>query len=179
MDAERAQVIAEECGFEITAPLDVDNLKFREEVRNMCNAQQCPTGYDKCWSCPPALPELDEFEAEAKKYTQGIVLQTVGNMEDEFDFETIEETNKKHMERFTCLADRMREEMQGKMFPLGAGACPYCKTCTYPDKPCRYPDKKMISMEAAGLLVGEVCTDNGLKYNHGKNTIAFTSCCLF
>ncbi|MDR1217403.1 MAG: DUF2284 domain-containing protein [Oscillospiraceae bacterium] len=50
--------------------------------------------------------------------------------------------------------------------------------CVYPDAPCRFPDKLAYSMEACGLFVSRVCTDNGLKYNHGKDTICYTACFL-
>jgi hypothetical protein len=32
--------------------------------------------------------------------------------------------------------------------------------------------------EAAGLVVNAVCTKNGMKYNHGPNTICYTACFL-
>jgi predicted metal-binding protein len=64
------------------------------------------------------------------------------------------------------------------MLALGAGKCEICETCTFPDKPCRFPDRMETSMEASGLLVSKVCTDNGLEYNYGTNKMAFTSCFL-
>ena len=33
-------------------------------------------------------------------------------------------------------------------------------------------------MEAYGLMVNQVCLDNGLHYNYGPNTIAYTGCFL-
>ena len=62
---------------------------------------------------------------------------------------------------------------------LSAGTCTLCKECTYPDAPCRFPDKRLVSMEAAGLVVSEVCTQAGIDYNHGPQTIAYSGCVLF
>ena len=33
-------------------------------------------------------------------------------------------------------------------------SCGICKTCTYPDAPCRFPDRARRSMEACGIDVG-------------------------
>ena len=37
----------------------------------------------------------------------------------------------------------------------------------------------MSSMEAYGLLVGDVCLRSGLPYNHGPRTMTYTSCLLY
>ena len=61
---------------------------------------------------------------------------------------------------------------------LSAGTCTLCKPCAYPNEPYRFPDRAMVSMEAAGLVVSDVCTQAGIPYNHGKQTIAYSSCVL-
>ena len=33
-------------------------------------------------------------------------------------------------------------------------------------------------MEAYGLVVSDTCTDSGMAYNYGKNTITYTGCVL-
>ena len=63
--------------------------------------------------------------------------------------------------------------------PLAVGGCTRCKTCTYPDAPCRFPDRNFSSMEATGLLVNQVCVDNGVPYNYGRGKMAYTSCLLY
>ncbi len=175
----KACAIAKTCGFEITEPLDPASLRFRQDIRAMCTSELCPTGYGRSWSCPPAVPLVEEFSERAKHYAQGILVQTVGEMEDEFDYESIQNTSLRHAEAFIQLADRLAEETAGRVLPLGAGACSRCENCTYPHNPCRHPDNMLISMEASGLFVTQVCEDNSVNYNHGKNTITYTSCCLF
>ena len=61
---------------------------------------------------------------------------------------------------------------------MGAGTCRRCKSCTYPDAPCRFPEDSYSSMEAYGLWVSKVCELSGIPYNYGPNTIAYTSCFL-
>ncbi|MDR0489663.1 MAG: DUF2284 domain-containing protein [Oscillospiraceae bacterium] len=165
-----------ECGFTHCAPLTVSTLEFMQDVRDMCNEKQCDR-YGKSWSCPPACPSLEEMRENVLSYSGGILVQTVGDLEDSYDWEGIMDAGKRHKENF----GRMREALESGDQPIlamGAGACNLCQSCTYPDAPCRFPDKMAASMEASGLFVSKVCTDNGLNYNYGPNKIAFTSCYL-
>ena len=167
---------AKNCDFTHYAQLDISTLEFLQEIRDMCNPEQCRS-YNKSWSCPPACASLEEMRERVKAYKTGILVQTVGDLEDSMDWDGIMEAGAQHKENF----GKMRKELS-KKFPsilaLGAGECKVCEACTYPDSPCRYPEKMEISMEACGLFVSKVCTDNNLKYNHGPDTIAFTSCFL-
>jgi predicted metal-binding protein len=54
----------------------------------------------------------------------------------------------------------------------------HCKTCTYPDAPCRFPEKMSASMEALGMVVSDVCKDNKLPYYYGAGTLTFVGCVL-
>jgi len=168
--------IAKESGFTHYSQLDVSTLNFMQEIRDMCNANLC-RNYNTSWSCPPACPSLEEMREKVKGYTTGILVQTVGDLEDNLDWDGIMETGARHKENF----GRMRVELK-KKYPLplamGAGECKICETCTYPDEPCRFPDMIEVSMEASGLFVSKVCTDNGLAYNYGQDKMAFTSCFL-
>ena len=112
-----------------------------------------------------------------EKYRCGFLVQTVGQMEDSFDIETMMETAANHKKNFDALWDELKKEYPGLM-AMGTGGCNRCAKCTYPDAPCRFPDKLCASMEGCGLVVNEVCTANGLKYNHGKDTICYTGCFL-
>lgn len=66
----------------------------------------------------------------------------------------------------------------GEPLFLAAGTCTLCPVCTYPDAPCRFPGSAFVSLEAAGLVVSEVCESANIPYYHGKGTIAYTSCVL-
>lgn len=173
MDYEIAAKAAVEAGFSHTAPLDPATIVLREEVRQMCAA--C-SQYDKRWSCPPGCGTLDACRERIAAHRQGILVQTVGQLEDEFDAESMMETEARHKENFHKLRKLLKEQ---QVLALGAGCCTVCKDCTYPDNPCRFPETCISSMEAYGMVVTEVCKANGMIYNHGKNTIAYTSCVLF
>jgi len=171
---EKLAETAKECGITHYALLDLNTLEFMQEIRDMCNAEQC-TSYNKSWSCPPACASLEEMSERVKNYTTGILIQTVGELEDSLDWDNIMETGARHKENFGRMRTILSRDYP-ELLAMGAGECKICDTCTYPDEPCRYPDKMEVSMEACGLFVSKVCKDNNLKYNYGSEKIAFTSC---
>ncbi len=168
--------LAKEGGFESAAPLDAAALDFMPEVRDMCSADRCHQ-YNKNWACPPACGTVDECAERAASFKEGLIVQTVGDVEDSFDFENMMAIAETHKDRFLALRDKLRENYPD-LLAMGAGGCSICSTCTYPDKPCRFPDKAIPSMEAYGLLVNAVCTRSGLAYNYGTGKLAYTSCYL-
>lgn len=165
-------------GFDAAGRVSAAALQVRDEVRGMCAAGRCHR-YGSNWACPPACGELDEFRALLASCSSGLVFQTVGKLEDEFDGEAMMEAEALHKQRIESLVDAL--DAKG-MFPercvvLAAGTCTRCKPCAYP-QPCRFPERRLVSMEAAGLLVTDACMAAGVPYNHGPLTIAYTSCVL-
>lgn len=168
--------LAQETGFEDVCELDMESLQSRQEVREMCAADRCKI-YGTRWACPPGCGTLEQCQERIERYKSGILVQTVGALEDEFDAEGIAEAHRKHDSRFKLLTRQIRS-MLPDCLPLSAGTCTRCEVCTYPDKPCRFPKKMLSSMEAYGLLVSDVCTKSGMPYYRGEKTITFTSCIL-
>ncbi len=177
MNFEQMQKEALEAGFSGAWAFDPGLLRFLPEVRDMCSAEKCGR-YGHSWSCPPACGSLEDAKREAAAYSQGILLQTVGELEDEFDFEGMEAAAKRHKEAFLRFCARLAELGEPSM-PMSAGSCTLCAKCTYPDAPCRFPEKVFPSMEARGLLVSEVCALAGAPYYYGKNKLAYTGCVLY
>lgn len=176
LSTEQLTALAKEIGFDHCGPLDPTTIELKQEVRDMCASGSC-SQYNKRWSCPPGCGTLAECREILKGYTYGILVQSVAELEDAFDAETMMETEMLHKERFTAMRERLLE-MDANALPIGAGCCTVCSKCTYPDSPCRFPEKKVSSMEAFGMLVLEVCKANGMTYFYGANTIAYTSCFL-
>ena len=173
MEYEMIATLAKEAGFTYAAPLNPQTIELKEEVRQMC--ESCGR-YGKCWSCPPGCGTLEECRQRVRLHQRGILVQTVGELEDEFDGEAMMETQQLHKEHFAELCALLKD---ADALKLGAGCCTVCKTCAYPDAPCRFPEKMVSSMESYGIVVAEVCKANDLPYYYGKNTIAYTSCVLF
>jgi len=176
LDYEKLFEMAKECGFNSWGKLDVATLKFLPEVRDMCKANTCGM-YEKSWACPPGCGPLEEMREKVKGYQAGILVQTVGQLEDSMDWEGIMEAATNQAEHFSDMFKLLKQEYPN-MMPMGTGTCTRCKKCTYPDEPCRFPDELVSSMEACGLVVSDVCTANGVPYNHGKDTICYTGCFL-
>ena len=53
------------------------------------------------------------------------------------------------------LADRIKPNFQEALILSNEG-CGRCKTCIYPDAPCRFPDKLYPSIEGFGFIVSEL-----------------------
>ena len=176
MDTEKVIALAKERGFTYVGELDCRTIHLLPEVRKMCADNTCGM-YGRCWSCPPGCGTLEECEEKVRRFEKGILVQTVGELEDSMDVEAMMDTEKAHKEHFLEARNRL-QEMYPDMLALGSGACTVCATCAYPDEPCRFPEKAVSSMESYGILVNQVCTDNGMKYYYGPGTIAYTSCFL-
>ena len=163
-------------GFSQAGELNVAALEFMPEVREMCSADRCHQ-YGKNWRCPPGCGSIEDAAARAAQYGRGVLVQTIGKMEDNFDYEAIQSTGARHSENFAALVAKLRAR-HPDMLPMGAGTCTLCETCTYPDAPCRHPDTSISSMEAYGLWLSRVCELSNVPYNNGKLTITYTSCYL-
>lgn len=163
-------------GFQYVAPLKASTIELRQEVRDMCAANTCGK-YDKNWSCPPGCGSLEELRARIAGYTEGVLVQSVGELEDEMDGETMMETERRHKATFYRFLDELLPQYPG-LLALGTGCCTQCKRCTYPDAPCRFPERQVSSMESYGMLVLQVCKDNDMQYYYGPCTISYTSCFL-
>lgn len=172
------RIIAEQ-GFESMGTGSAADLAVREEVRAMCAADKCHV-YGRSWACPPACGSIEEYQAQMDEFDTYTVVQTVAQLEDEFDAEGMMEASALQQKRFLGLVEALDEAgLSAQTMVLSSGTCTLCKSCTYPDAPCRFPDKRLVSMEAAGLVVSESCSLAGVPYNHGPNTIAYSSCVLY
>ena len=167
----------EESDFESIGKFDPKLLEVRQEVRDMCEVNTCRR-YNTSWSCPPALDSLEVLQEKLTSYTGGYVFQTIAMMEDEFDYESIQDAQALFTERFDTLRDKAREFPE-KIALFTVGHCKLCETCTYPDNPCVHPDEMFPSLEACGLVVSDVCQMAEVPYYHGPRTIAFIGAALF
>lgn len=166
-----------EFGFSEAAKVDCSTINLKTEVRDMCAQNTCGQ-YNKNWSCPPACGSLEQCSNKLGNYSQGIIVQTVGEIEDSFDFESMVEIEKKHTKVYNEFSKYL-QDTYGDVLSVGNGTCTLCNECTYPDQACRFPDRRICSMEAYGMLVSEVCKDNNIKYYYGPNKISYSGCYFF
>ena len=77
--------MALECGFTKAAECDPKKLVFLDKVREWCKDGRCGK-YGKNWACPPHCGTVDEWRARCAGYDAGVIVETVGLLEDSFDF---------------------------------------------------------------------------------------------
>jgi predicted metal-binding protein len=167
------------CGFTKTGRLNAGSIKARKEVRDACAEDKC-RAYGKSWSCPPACGSLEECEKRLRMYNAGLILQSTGNLDDPFDYEAMSQIGDDHKNRLLnfleCLAPLLPHDC--KCLLLGSGCCRICTQCSYP-APCNFPEKMIVSMEAMGIWVSELCTENEIPYYYGPGTLTYVGCLLF
>ena len=167
-----------DCGFSRTGFFDTAAVRVHKEVRDACAEDKCRS-YGKNWSCPPGCGSLEECEMRIRRFPAGLLLQTSGTLEDSFDYESMERIGTEHNDRL-----RIFLEKTGLILPdagrsallLGSGGCRYCERCTCPDLPCAFPEKMIVSMEACGITVSELCETSNIPYYYGPNILTYTGC---
>jgi predicted metal-binding protein len=127
--------------------------------------------------CPPACGNLEYHSALLEKYGIGLIVQTTGELDDDFDYEGMQATGKRHTKFFSTFRRELEVDYPN-LLALGNGGCGLCEECSYPGVPCRRPSEATQSMEAFGLIVSEVCKRNGIGYYYGSRTITYTGCYL-
>ena len=118
---EELEKLGTDTGFSHIAPLKCSTIELLPEVRQMCEANTCGM-YGKRWSCPPGCGTLEDCRAKIQQYQNGILVQTVGELEDAMDGETMMETEALH-----------KKNCSGKHIP----------TC-WPSAPAAAPDVKPV-----------------------------------
>ncbi len=155
--------------------IDAVDIPFDREVRNACKMNYCGN-YNKSWSCPPAIGDLDDIIDMCKRRTSAIIFSTKHQLEDSFDFEGMMRGRIEHESVYPEVFARLSLE---NTLLLGAGCCKKCEQCTYPTEPCRHPESLEISMEAAGVDVLALSRLLGINYHNGANTVTYFSAILF
>lgn len=91
--------LAREVDFSQCAAVNMDALEPLEAVRDMCKADRCGR-YGKSWSCPPACSTLEQARAQIQRYSQGILVQSTAQLEDEFDYTGMTALSEVHKSAF-------------------------------------------------------------------------------
>ena len=171
--------LAEEIGFTHAGPLAMDALVFRTQVRDMCAADRCRS-YNHSWACPPACGELSLWRERASKYKRGLIMQTIGEREDSYDFEGMMEAGARHNQLMAELRRRIAEVPLSRVLHLGAGGCRMCEVCgKQTGEPCRHPDLAVASLETYGVNVSKLAAAAGMKYINGQDTVTYFGAVLF
>lgn len=146
----------------------VAKIPFERELRKACEANYCGH-YGKNWTCPPMLGDIDELIEQARQYETALVYQTVGKLEDSFDYEGVVAALKQHAAVSDAIKQYIKEHVSGPVLHLSAGGCPVCERCAGAcGEPCRHPEKALASLEAYGIHVAKLAGLCGLNYINGQ-----------
>jgi len=166
-----------EMGFSYAVLLRDLTLTCSPDLRAYCNADSC-ANYGKTWVCPPGCGTLESCQNQISKYCTGIVLQSVSEIPASTDKLTkLQRLNREHNSRFLRLSDIARRDGYS-VLPLTTGGCIICETCTFPDIDCREPERRMHSLSAYGINVGELCKKAGLEYAFTEGIVYYTACLM-
>ena len=155
------------------------DIPFASELRQCCAQNSCGR-HATCWVGPPAIGEVFDLMTKVRQYSFGLVVQTVDQLEDSFDYPGMVVAREHHIDVFQkTLAAVKILFPERKLLPLDAGCCDLCPKCSYPDEPCRYPEYAIPAVEAYGINVNPMLTACGLKYNNGKDTVSYVGLIIF
>jgi len=169
--------LAAQCGFFETGTLATANLKYHPEVRALCEGNAC-RNYATSWACPPAVGTIEECAQRVGRFDKMLLFSQKYELEDSFDFESMTQG----LLDFKQLVDRYQQKLAGvlpEFLLLSNEGCKRCRTCTYPDAPCRFPERLHHSLEGYGFIVSELAKAAGMHYNNGANTVTFFGALLF
>lgn len=166
-------------GAQNAAVIPMSKVRFEMSFRDMCASNACGM-YGKSWMCPPYVGESEELVARAQKYEYLLVYQTIGELEDSYDFEGMMEAGQKMNDLTQRVRDELKDEIDPNSLLLGAGGCRLCPVCAKrEDKPCRFPDKALASLEAYCISVSDLAASCGMKYINGQNTVTYFGAVMF
>lgn len=165
-------------GVDYVSTISTDQIPFSEALRINCSVNQCGN-YNTSWMGPPAIGDICDLKKHVQKFRFGVVIQTVSQLEDSFDYEGMMAAKEHHQSVFRNIwTSFKKQKFQHRIMALDVGCCHICESCSYPDEPCKNPDEALASVEAYGILVFEMLTNCGLKYNNGKDTVSYVGLIL-
>lgn len=146
--------------------------------RKICEGNACGK-FNRCHMCPPDIGNIEELIQEVQKYPHAVLYQTIGTLEDSFDFEGMMEAGKRH----NLCSQAIRQKLEAILpehLHLTGGGCHLCERCAKLDAlPCRHPEEALTSLEGYGIDVYRTSQATNLKYINGTNTVTYFGIILF
>ena len=155
-------------GVSTSGYLKTAEIAFSSEVRKICEENHC-RNYAKTWACPPGAGSLEDCRQQILSYPWALVFASVYDLQDSYDTEGMQQGHR----AFKEVCDRLYDLLEQPVLLLSNEGCIRCRTCTYPQAPCRFPEKLFPSLEGYGILVNRLARLAGIPYNFGINKAAF------
>lgn len=174
---EKVKELAVQSNLSEAGYVEIGSLKYYPEIRKICEGNSC-RNYGTSWACPPAVGTLEMCRERVEQYGKMLLFSKKYEIEDSFDLEGMKEG----MADFKKTVDGFEEKIQeilSEYLILSNEGCGKCRTCTYPDEPCRFPKSLHHSLEGYGFVVSELAERAGVRYNNGVNTVTFFGALLW
>ncbi len=160
-------------GVHAVSEIAVSDIVFEPSFRTLCEQNSCGC-YGRNYGCPPFVGEADELIANAKKYQRAIVYQTVGDLEDSYDIEGMNEHGQKHYKLCLNLSKLCKSQDGLDYLNLANGGCRTCETCgAVEGSPCRAPESVLPSIDTYCIYVTQLAEAANLNYINGQNTVTY------
>lgn len=154
-----------------------EDVFFSDEVRGFCVDNKCGM-YGTSWACPPIVGSIEECRQQCLQYEDVLLFTTATEVKSSFDMKGWLTARKKH-ENLTDQIAKVFRAIEENSLILSTEGCTVCKTCTYPDAPCRFPERMYPATEGYGILVMQQAKQCKIKYNNGPNTVTYFSMIFF
>lgn len=170
--------IAIDAGAKKATVISASDVVLSAVFRDICKSNGCGM-YNRCWMCPPDIGEIEHLMSEVRQYKQGLLYQTISDIEDSFDIEGMQQAGLRHAQVSQRLEAFLMLQLD-KHLHLTCGGCRLCERCAKADNlPCRKPEQALPSMEGYGIDVYNTCKSTDLKYINGTNTVTYFGIVLF
>lgn len=176
MDRELLQAQLAELPLYQYAFIKTEDLVFSERIRWICE-HEC-TMYNKTWACPPAVGSVEECRARCLAYEDGLLIATINEVNDITNLEETLATRVDHEEITRQVLSLVRSQSQSAM-ALSTEACAVCKSCAWPDAPCRHPDRMFPCVESHGIVVTDLAEKAGIDFYAQNNLVTWFSLILY
>ena len=178
MLSDRLVDAALEAGAAKAAVIDTGDVALSASFRDVCMKNSCGN-YGRNWSCPPETGGIEELMDKVRSFPRALIYQTVGQLEDSFDFEGM-------LAAGAVLSDvgqRLETSAKGLLTREHlhlSGSCRLCDKCArLTGEPCRHPDRMLRSISGYGIDVAATCEKTPLRYNNGPDTVTYFGILLF
>lgn len=160
-------------GVKDVAEVKVSDIPFDISFVQMCEQNACGN-YGRNYCCPPHMGPPEELIADAKTYDKAYVFETVGELEDSYDFEGMMDAAKKHQDLCRSINNWCKEHLKTAFKTLANGSCNICEVCAIrTNEPCRFPESALPSLDTCCIYVSELARIANMNYINGQDTVTY------
>lgn len=136
-------------------------LVFTQRVRDICE-QECER-YNSTWACPPAVGSVDVCKERCLRYPRAVFFSTVAEITDITNMKEMLATRNAHETIVTDLENFLKNRGID-CYALSTESCDICRSCAWPNGPCRHPEKMHPCVESHGIVVMELAEKFQMEY---------------